>query len=260
LINFRLRVEIATAMSKCGDFPYLPQAFEPEEEILDQLSNRPGNQRCVVGRDELLLVVHEVPKGVPDREPLIFWRRRDEAWLDYSGGRGLRKLGELLDRYARLIDDKEDLIDEADTAQEIFDLARIAAPLARSSRNLAIALDQTLTHDEDNRELRSYRDRAREVERAADQLSHDARLTLDFWKAEHSEEQQASAEKLNKIAFRLNLLAGFFLPLVALGGLFGMNVDLPDFVDGWFWLIFFGGLLMGGSLVWLVGRKTGARS
>jgi Mg2+ and Co2+ transporter CorA len=62
------------------------------------------------------------------------------------------------------------------------------------------------------------------------------------------------------IAFRLNLLAGFFLPLVALGGLFGMNVDLPDFVNGWFWVIFCGGLVMGGTLVWLVGRKTGVGS
>ena len=248
-------------MSKCSDFPYLPQFFECEEELLDQLSNRPGNQRCVVGRDELLLVVHEVPEaGSPDRVPLIFWRRQDEQWIDNGGHKGLRKLGELLDRYTKLLDEKQDIIDEADTAQEIFDLARIAAPLGRASRNLALAIDQTLMHDEDNRELRSYRDRAREVERASEQLSHDARLTLEFWKAERSEEQQATAEKLNKIAFRLNLLAGFFLPLVALGGLFGMNVDLPDFVDGWFWIIFCGGLTLGGTLVWLVGRKTGAGS
>ena len=247
-------------MSKCSDFPYLPPGFDPEEEILDQLSNRPGNQRCVVGRDELLLVVHEVPKGVPEREPLIFWRRMDETWLDHTGGKGLRRLGDLLERYVKLIDEKEDIINEADTAQEIFDLARIAAPLGRSSRNLALALDQTLLHDEDNRELRSYRDRAKEIERAAEQLSHDAKLTLEFWRAERGEEQQETAEKLNKIAFRLNLLAGFFLPLVALGGLFGMNVDLPDFVDGWFWLIFCGGLVMGGTLVWLVGHKTGSKS
>lgn len=249
------------AMSKCSDFPYLPQIFECEKELLDQLSNRPGNQRCVVGRDELLLVVHEVPEpGSPDRVPLIFWRRSDETWIDYGGRKGLSRLGELLDRYTKLLDEKMDIIDEADTAQEIFDLARIAAPLARSSRNLAGAIDQTMVHDEDNRELRSFRDRAREIERAAEQLTHDARLTLEFWKAEHSEEQHATAEKLNKIAFRLNLLAGFFLPLVALGGLFGMNVDLPDFVDGWFWIIFCGGLLLGGSLVWVVGRETGPMS
>ena len=248
-------------MSKCSDFPYLPSCFAPEDELLDQLSNRPGNQRCVVGRDELLLVVHEVPKGgVPEREPLLFWRRQDEAWQDYLGGRGLKRLGDLLDRYTKVIDEQEDVIDEADTAAEIFALARLTSPLARATRNLAVAIEQAMANDEDNRELRSYRDRARELERTAEQLNQDARLTLEFWKAERSEEQQEAAEKLNKIAFRLNLLAGFFLPLVALGGLFGMNVNLPDFVDGWFWLIFFGGLTTGGVLVYLVSRKTGADS
>ncbi|MCW1883726.1 CorA family divalent cation transporter [Luteolibacter flavescens] len=247
-------------MSKSSEFPYLPAGFDLEPELLDQLSNRPGAQRCVIGRYELLLVVHAVPKcGSPDRDPILFWRRGDDVWVDSSGKRGLLKIGELLDHYARVIDKYEDVIDEADTAQEVFELARAAGPLARATRNLAGAIEQTLANDEDNRDLRNYRDRAREVERAAEQLAQDARLTLEFWKAEHSEEQQATAEKLNQIAFRLNLLAGFFLPLVALGGLFGMNVDLPDFVDGWFWLIFCGGLAMGGTLVWLVARKTGLK-
>ena len=248
-------------MSKCADFPYLPSGFELEDELSDQLSNRPGNQRCVIGRDELLLVVHDVPKpGVTEREPLIFWRRSDDLWVDYAGGKGLKRLSDLLDRYSKAIDENVELIEEADTAAEVFALARAAGPLARASRNLAIAIEQTLVNDEDSRELKSFRDRSREIERAADQLNQDARLTLEYWKAERSEEQQASAEKLNKIAFRLNLLAGFFLPLVALGGMFGMNVKLPEFVSGWFWVIFFGGLTTGGILVWMVSRKTGAGS
>lgn len=248
-------------MSKCADFPYLPSGFELEDELSDQLSNRPGNQRCVIGRDELLLVVHDVPKpGVTEREPLIFWRRSDDLWVDYAGGKGLKRMSDLLDRYSKAIDSNVELIEEADTAAEVFALARAAGPLARASRNLAIAIEQTLANDEDSRELKSFRDRSREIERAADQLNQDARLTLEYWKAERSEEQQASADKLNKIAFRLNLLAGFFLPLVALGGMFGMNVKLPEFVSGWFWVIFFGGLTTGGILVWMVSRKTGAGS
>ena len=53
------------------------------------------------------------------------------------------------------------------------------------------------------------------------------------------------------------LLAGFFLPLVALAGLFGMNVDLPKFIQPMFWGIFFGGMIFGLGLLYLVGRKTG---
>jgi hypothetical protein len=62
---------------------------------------------------------------------------------------------------------------------------------------------------------------------------------------------------LGKIAYRLNLLAGFFLPLVSIGGLLGMNVDFPYFIRPLFWIICIGGLFVGGLLLWLVGRQTG---
>jgi hypothetical protein len=35
-----------------------------------------------------------------------------------------------------------------------------------------------------------------------------------------------------------------------------MNVNLPDFVHELFWLIFFGGLGVGGLLLWFVARKN----
>jgi Mg2+ and Co2+ transporter CorA len=78
---------------------------------------------------------------------------------------------------------------------------------------------------------------------------------LLFWQAEAAEAHTKSAERLGNILFKLNLVTGFFLPLVALGGLFGMNVDIPDFVQGMFWWIFFGGLMVGGGLLWYVAKE-----
>ena len=117
------------------------------------------------------------------------------------------------------------------------------------------ALEQTLVQEPDDREIRDFRDRARELERAAELLQSDARETMMFWQAEASAEHAKSAERLGNILFKLNLLTGFFLPLVALGGLFGMNVDLPDFVQGMFWWIFCGGLTVGGLILWYVSRE-----
>lgn len=243
------------------DIPYIPAGFDLEDEILDQLSSRPGSQRCVVGRDELLLIVHDLPRPrSSEREAIVFWRRRDGVWMDASGTRGLRRLVDLVDRFAAEVKKQEEVVDEADTAAEVFALARIAGPLARSSRHLTIAIEQTVVQDEDSRELKNLRDRCREVERAAELLDHDSKLTLEFWQAERGEEQQAAAEQLNKIAFRLNLLAGFFLPLVALGVLFGMNVDLPHFTKSLFWLIVFFGLSLGGGVLVMVARRTGKSS
>jgi Mg2+ and Co2+ transporter CorA len=235
----------------------LPEHFNLEPELREQLSNRPGHQRCVEGSGELLLVVHEVPcPGIPEREALFFWKRHDGSWMQ-PGGAGLGGLGELLDRYAKAIDGHEFAIEEADTAAEIFAILRHAGPISRSSRNLTQALEQLLAAEPDDREIRAYRDRAREIDRAADLLNADARMTLEFWRAERAEEQARSADRLNGIAFRLNLLAGFFLPLVAFGGLFGMNVDIPEFMKSMFWVILLGGITVGACLLWLVGRQAG---
>ena len=34
-----------------------------------------------------------------------------------------------------------------------------------------------------------------------------------------------------------------------------MNVDLPGFTRGMFWWIFFGGLMVGGALLWYVAKE-----
>jgi Mg2+ and Co2+ transporter CorA len=142
----------------------------------------------------------------------------------------------------------------------VFAILRHAGPLARCSRNLVGALEQVLAIDHDDRAIRALRDRAREIERAAELLYADARITLEFWQAERSEEQALASARLNRIAFRLNLLAGFFLPLVALGGLFGMNVEIPHFVHKGFWGIIFCGLFIGASILFMVGRQTGRKA
>lgn len=233
----------------------LPSHFELEVSLQEQLSNRPGHQRCMEGESELLLVLHEVPQsGVPEREAWFFWKRNDGRWTQ-PGGPGINQLSELLGRYESAIDRHEEALEQATTAAQIFAILRHAGPLNRSTRNLVHALEQALSFEPDDRDIRSLRDRARDMERAADLLHADARMTLEFWSAEHHEEQSRAADRLGKIAYRLNLLAGFFLPLVALGGIFGMNVSMPGFVRPLFWGIVLGGLIVGGVLLWLVGRQ-----
>jgi hypothetical protein len=244
-----------------SEITFLPPQFGIEPELREQLSSRPGHQRCIDGDGELLLITHDVPRsGIPEREALFFWKRRDGRWVGPHGEPGLDGVDALLDRYAKAIDGHEEVIDEADTAVEVFAILRHSGPLARSSRNLVAALEQVLAIDQDDREIRALRDRAREIERAADLLNADARVTLQFWQAERAEEQSLSAARLNRIVFRLNLLAGFFLPLVALGGLFGMNVELPSFAKSSFWWIFAAGAVTGGALLFLVGRQTGRKA
>jgi hypothetical protein len=255
------RIVQFSGMSQVPEMTFLPPRFQIERELREQLSGRPGHQRCLEGAGELLLVLHEVPKpGVPERDALLFWKQRNRQWMDATGRQGLVGVQELLDRYERAIDAHEESIEVADTAAEIFAILRHSGPLARTSRNLVAGLQQCLEMEPDDRSVRTLYDRAREIERAADLLYADSRVTLEFWQAERSEEQSRTSYRLSQIAFRLNLLAGFFLPLVALGGLMGMNVDLPAWVKPGFWGIFFGGLIMGAVLLWFAGRKIGGNA
>ncbi|MDB6077371.1 MAG: CorA-like Mg2+ transporter protein [Akkermansiaceae bacterium] len=241
-------------MAKPHDLTYLPASFELEQEILDQLSSRPGSQRCVVGRDELLLITQDVPKsGNPERDAVAFWRRHDGLWVDTQGGRGLRRLAELIERFAAEIKAIETAIDTVATAAEAFGLARASGPLARATRNLAVAVEQALAQDEDSKELRALRDRVREVERAAETVYQDTRLALEFRQAERIEKQNSASEGLTKTVFQLNVLAGFFLPVITLCGLFLLYFHSKLT----FWLAGPCGLAIGAGVVFMLLKNSG---
>jgi len=103
--------------------------------------------------------------------------------------------------------------------------------------------------------IRDLRDRAFELERAAELLQADARETLAFWQAEAAEQQARSSYRLGRILFKLNIVTGLFLPVVAFGGLLGMNVKIPIFLIDAFWIIFAFALLTGAGLLWYISRE-----
>ena len=236
----------------------LPEHFDIERELREQLSSRPGHQRCIEGAGELLLVVHEVPRpGIPEREALFFWKSHDGIWLQPSGT-GIGGLADLLDRYAEAIDGHEATLDSpAASAAAIFATLRHAGPLARTSRNLLQALEHTLAIDPDDRAIRNCRDRAREIERAAELLLSDGRAAMEFRHAERAEQLTRSAVRLNHLVFRLNLLVGFFLPLLAITGWTAIQAIAPTAVRPWLAAILLGTGALATVLPWLATRPPG---
>jgi hypothetical protein len=213
----------------------LPAHFSIEPELRDQLSSRAGQQRCLEGHDEVLLIVHDVPPpAISTRTPLLFWKRHDGRWTQ-AGGPGITELGDLLARYADIIESHHVVVTRAENAADILAILRHAGPLSRSTRELAHALDQALASEPNDLEIRNFRDRAREVERAADLLLTDARMTLEFIRTEHGQSLARSAEMILKTAQRLLLVAAVFLPLIALGIFIGLSGALPAFMQWVIW-------------------------
>ncbi len=237
----------------------LPAHFRIEHELREQLSTRTGHQRCLEGRGELLLVLHEVPKpGVARREGRYFWRSHDGRWQQEAGA-GVSGVGELLERYENAISLHEDRIGAAGSAAEIFAVLRHSGPLSRSSRNLVRALEQALRAEPDDRHMRVFLDRAREIERAADLLNGDARVALDYWQAERLESHGRLLERIEKHTGRVSLFAGIFLPVIAAVAFFGMN---PAMLHSFRYIVLAAVLLAAAAVgwrIWLRMKTEGSR-
>jgi hypothetical protein len=244
-------------MARDEEHAYLPAHFDPGDEVLDQLGRRPGHQRVLEGSGELLVIVHEVPKaGVREREALFFWKTRRNGWRSREVPGGLRGLQELLERYATVIDGLEEDLEFAEKGQQLYEILKHTLPLCRSLRNLVGVLEGVLALEDGDREILALRDRARELERAAELLHADAQNALTYFRTESAEEQAEAAQRTDRAAMRLNLLAAAFLPLIGLTGLFGMNVrnGLEDSHLA-FWLISAIGLASGYGLLRVFIRK-----
>lgn len=230
----------------------LPTHFNIEPELREQLTTRPGVQRCVEGNEELLLIAHDVPRPGTPEKVILFWRRHDGRWVQPDGP-GISELEDLLARYMDAIDAQQEIVSRAAGAAAVFGVLRHAGPLARSLEELVRALEQALSFDPDDRPVRTCRDRALEIHRAADLLHGDARATLDFLRTEQGEAFVKSMERIGRTVNRLNVLIVVFLPMTALGVILGVNAGVPLFVKIVLWALFLAGMVITAAVLWLPG-------
>jgi Mg2+ and Co2+ transporter CorA len=204
----------------------LPSLWELPEELRSRLGQRAGRQRVLSAAGHLLLVLHAPPKSnVARRRARYFWRRPDGSWISSNLGTGVQALDRHLSEYAELIEHYDEQDEGAEAAEDHFAVLRALAPLHRSARHMHQTLQEARQLCREDRHLLDARDRAYEIERAAELAFSDARHGLDFTVARRAEQQAKSSFRMAVSAHRLNLLAAFFFPLAALSALFGMNVQ-----------------------------------
>ena len=203
----------------------LPPVWEVPAEFRDRLGDQVGRQRAMISDDHLLLILHDPP--APDesgRDGQFFWRQPNGTWSSSKLGAGPQALGQHLDAFQKLINRFEDQDQVADNATAYFTVLHGLAPIRRSTRNMHQALQQAREMCPEDRDLINFRDRAYQIERAADLLSNDAKTSLDFLIAKRSEEHAENSEQMAHASHRLNLLAAFFFPMATLCALFGVNL------------------------------------
>ncbi|MBC8012001.1 MAG: hypothetical protein H7067_18095 [Burkholderiales bacterium] len=190
-----------------------------------RLGVKAGRQRAMAADGHLLLVLNTVPEaGSYKRKAVFFWRDAKGAWKSTASVEGLRSLQRLVESFAQAANELEERLDKGDdSAATLHEVVSRSVPLARAARNLHLALQEARQAVEDP-ELINLRDLAGEAERTLELVREDAKVGLEFLLARKSEEQAEQATRIAETGHRLNLLAAVFLPITALGAIFGMNL------------------------------------
>lgn len=198
------------------------------DAIRNRLGREAGPQRSMFEDEHLLIILHQIP-AVNDttRCPALFWRQPDGSWKSTPESGGIAALQNHVNTFATRLDELDRAEESAQTAAEYHQVLAAIAPVLRSSRGLHRALQQARDAVKADRDLINMRDQAAGIERNGELLLQDAQLGLNFIMVKQAEQQAESSRRASNTAHRLNVLAAIFLPLTALSGLFGMNLQGP---------------------------------
>ncbi|GAA5484361.1 hypothetical protein [Haloferula sargassicola] len=204
---------------------FLPKTWDLPEAIRRRLGDEAGRQRLMDEEGHLLFILHEVPRPEDDeiRRPFLLWGKPDGTWKNHPGSGGFAALDGHLDSYGRAIHELDRDAESAQTPKEYFEVMKRAHPLLRATRNLLTVMECARKARPADRRLIVARDRAIDLERAADLATGDAKAGMDFSLAVSGADQARAAHEAGMEARRLNRLAAFFFPLVTMVGVFGMN-------------------------------------
>jgi hypothetical protein len=241
----------------------LPKNWDVPQIFRDRLGSQAGRQRTMVAEGHVLLILHEVPDpGTPDeRKAHFFWRSPAGEWRSTgTAGRGVGPLRAHVEAYASAVDALEARVERASTADDYFAVLHVVTPLRRSARNMHQALQDARDALKDDKDVIALRDRAGDVERAAELINSYAHDGLEFTVARRAEDNARFAQQANLSAHRLNVLAALCLPVTAVGSVLGMNLE-----HGWehasapslFWAVTVASFLLGFLVKAAVVRPSG---
>lgn len=206
--------------------PSIPHNWTLPPGIMRRLGAKAGRQRAMEADGHLLIILHAPPGEDHDvREPKLFWRDTDGKWRSNDGAGGVSAIGRLLDEYQGLLAEMEEEDDEAGDAEHYFSLLERLAPVVRAARHLHSALQEARQLAGDDRDVISARDRAYEIDRAAELQYGETKNNQELYVSRQAERQAAAAQEMAAASHRLNLLAAFFLPLATLSGVLGVNLE-----------------------------------
>lgn len=219
-----------------------------------RVGNPVGRQRLLEEGDHLLVLIHEVP-GRPEVD-WFFWTDDEGAWQSLPEPGGLLHWKRLLEEYEVVVDELEAGLKKAVSVEDYYRILQAEVAVGQPLKQVRLLAARVRRSRKKNRQLLEIRSIAEELDADLCLVEDGARLGMEALAAESAEKQRRISEQQARLGLRLNYLAAFFLPLMALGTVFGMNVPTGFEDSRWvFGAIFAVGLLTGGILLRFVGHR-----
>ncbi len=245
-----MSIDIA-ASSGCGSCmpSLLPGKWEVPEVFRARLGDRPGRQRIMKADGHLLVILHRPPAhDAVDREGVFFWRSPKGEWVSTERGSGIAAMTAHFEEWRDILAALEEKLQGTPNADTCFSILQHTAPLLRTMRHTQHAMQEAREAVPEDRAILLMRDKAVDLERTLELLHTDTQHAMEFMIAKQAEEQSKRSMELVATGHRLNLLVALFLPLTAIGSIFGMN--FIHGMEAWsapatFWMLTIGAFLTG---------------
>ena len=206
----------------------LPETWECPQVFRDRLGKYAGQQRLMLHDGHLLLILHAPPNpNEISREGRLFYRKPDGSWSSTEKG-GKTALLSHLTEFEELLLKLEKIEDSATVSGDYFAVLEELAPVLRTARHLHQVLYDARKAMPTDKDLINFRDKSYQLVRTAELCQTSAKNGLEFSIAKKTEEQAKASHQMANAAHRLNLLAGFFFPLVTIATVYGMQLITVD--------------------------------
>jgi hypothetical protein len=200
----------------------IPDKWELPVSLRERIGKTIGRQRAIQEEDHTLIMVHQAPSAKEKG------RKGACCWINPKGEFRFSPEGETFEHlfagYRKKLTHLEHEYEHADSALKYFTVLEAIIPLHFAAVRMASALQMARDQIPTNRQVLLWRDESFEIQRESEILQVCTKNALDYYQAKSVEDLSEITYKLSKTSHKLNMMATLFVPMMAICGLFGMNV------------------------------------
>ena len=200
----------------------IPDKWDVPASLRERIGKTIGRQRAIQEEDHTLIMVHQAPSA---KEKV---RKGAYCWINPKGELHFYPEGETFEHlfagYRKKLTHLEYEYENADTALKYFTVLEAIIPLHFAAVRMASALQMARDQIPTNRQVLLWRDDSFEIQRESEILQVCTKNALDYHQAKSVEDLSEITFQLSKTSHKLNMMATLFVPMMAICGLFGMNV------------------------------------